>query len=218
MDLHALLAAISRTNWLEVIKALAPLVTAVIAFLALRNWKRQDKAKREVEFLDELIEAMHTYLVEMQRPIALLHSAKISMTAHTRDWEEGPEEEKAVRGAIAYVQKRGEEDGKRLATAMSAVEPSVVKLRSLATKGQVFGFRGYTKCQHAVTQLTSNFDRVLAFISIVESPTWNWDHPEVRGLLTKVMAIEPDEIRDSIGKNNAAVLTFTRETYARIYG
>lgn len=218
MDWKPLVTGISQVNWLELIKAFAPLATAAVAFLALRNWKRQDKAKREVEFLDELIEAMHTYIVEMQRPIALLHSAKIGMVAHTQDWEEGSEEEKAVRGAIAYIQKRGQEDGKRLATAMSAVEPSVVKLRSLAAKGQVFRFRDYAGCQNAVAQLTWNFDRILAFISIIESPTWNWEHPEVRGLLTKVMAIEPEGIRNNISENNTAVLTFTSETYARIYG
>jgi hypothetical protein len=46
------LDAITSINWLEVIKALAPVATAVIAFLALKNWRRQDKAKREAEFLD----------------------------------------------------------------------------------------------------------------------------------------------------------------------
>jgi len=35
---------IASVNWLEVIKALAPVATAVIAFLALRSWRRQDKA------------------------------------------------------------------------------------------------------------------------------------------------------------------------------
>ncbi|MFZ2872524.1 hypothetical protein [Zavarzinia sp.] len=52
--------AITNINWLEVIKALAPVATAIIAFIALKNWQRQDKAKREAEFLDALIEATHT--------------------------------------------------------------------------------------------------------------------------------------------------------------
>jgi hypothetical protein len=41
------LAAITAINWLEVIRALATVATAVIAGLALKNWQRQDKAKRE---------------------------------------------------------------------------------------------------------------------------------------------------------------------------
>jgi hypothetical protein len=58
------LDAIIHFNWLEVVKTLAPVLTAVIAFFALRNWKRQEKAKREAEFLDALIEAVHTYIAE----------------------------------------------------------------------------------------------------------------------------------------------------------
>jgi hypothetical protein len=56
---------ITSINWLEFIKALAPVATAIIALIALRNWQRQDKAKREAEFLDALVEAMHTYIAEM---------------------------------------------------------------------------------------------------------------------------------------------------------
>ena len=42
---------IASVSYLELIKALAPVATAVIAFAALKNWMRQDKAKREAEFL-----------------------------------------------------------------------------------------------------------------------------------------------------------------------
>jgi hypothetical protein len=216
MNWNALATPLAAT--LEVIKAIAPIATAVIAFLALRNWQRQDKAKRQAEFLDDLIEAMHTYIVEMQRPVALLHGAKIGMKSHTGERDAGSEDENAIKGAIAYIQKQGEEDGKRLAIAISAVEPSLIKLRSLATKGQVFRFRNYAICQNAIAQLTSQFDRLLAFRSMIENTTFNWEHPEVRELLRKVMVIEPDEVRKSIGEGNAAVLSFSKETYARIYG
>lgn len=77
--LHTAFDAIMSVNWLEVIKALAPVTTAFIAFIALKNWQRQDKAKREADFLDALIEAAHTYIVEMPKPITILEMAKIGM-------------------------------------------------------------------------------------------------------------------------------------------
>lgn len=209
--------AIASIAWLELIKALAPVATAVIAFAALKNWQRQDKAKRQAEFLYSLVEATHTYVVEMQTPVAVFHSAKIGMISQVRDWEDSEEEEK-VKGAIAYIEKRGEQDGKRLAAALTTVEPAVVRLRSLAAKGQVFKFRNYAKCQNALAQLTWHFDRLHSFRSMIESRTWNWENSEVRGLLTKVMAIEPDDIHASIGKNDVTVLEFARESYERIYG
>lgn len=209
---------ITSLNWLEVIKAIAPVATAIIAFVALKNWQRQDKAKREVEFLDALIEATHTYLAEIPKPITLLEMAKIGMASHVKTGESGEPTDKAVKGAIAYIQKNGERDAKRLLEVLEAVQPSAIKLRSLAAKGQVFKFDGYAKCQNAIAMLTWHFDRLEAFISVIGSPTWNWEHPETLKLLTDMIAIDPDDIRENLRENNVVVLEYARKTYERIYG
>lgn len=210
--------AITNINWLDVIEALAPVATAIIALMALRNWQRQDKAKREAEFLDALIEATHAYIAEMPKPITLLEMTKIGMTAHAPTWENGEQADIAIKGAIAYIQKSGERDAKRLLVALEAVQPSAIKLRSLAAKGQVFNFDGYAKCHNAVTVLTRHFDSIEGFMAIIGSPTWNWENPEVLKHLKNVMAINPDEIRKSIQENNIALIKFASDTYKRIYG
>ncbi|MGE0093096.1 MAG: hypothetical protein AB7M05_13980 [Alphaproteobacteria bacterium] len=209
---------ITRINWLEVIKTLAPVATAVIAFLALKNWQRQDKAKREVEFLDALIEAAHAYIAETPRPITILETAKIGMASHAPAWEGSGEADIAVKGAIAYIQKHGETQAKRLWEALESIQPSVIKLRSLAAKGQMFKFNGYAKCQNAIAMLTWHFDRMEAFAAVIGSPTWNWQNPVVLKQLKNMIAIEPDEIRESIRKNNVVLLEFSSETYGLIYG
>src|SRR6267378_1228687 len=180
--------AIGSIDLLEIIKALAPVATAVIAFVALKNWHRQDKAKREAEFLDALIEAAHTYIAEVHKPITLLEMAKIGMESNAPPGEIG--EQAAVKGAIAYIQKNGEREARRLLEALEAVQPSTIKLRSLVAKGQVFKFDGYAKCQNAVTRLTWHSGRIEAFMALIASPTSNWAHPEVLKLLKDVMAID----------------------------
>lgn len=211
--------AITSIDWLEVIKALAPAATAVIAFLALKNWQRQDKGKREAEFLDALIEAAHTYIADIPRPITLLELSKIGMAAHAPTWEQGEEADKAVKGAIAYIKLNGKHDGKRLLEALEAVHPSAIKLRSLTAKGQVFKFKDYKECQNSVAMLTWHFDQMEAFMAFIGSPmTTNWEHPELLKLLNKMMAIDPNEIRKSIQDNNVALLKFVSATYKRIYG
>lgn len=210
--------AITSINWLEVIKALAPVAMAVIAFLALKNWQRQDKAKREAEFLDALVEAVHTYIAEMSKPITLVKIAKIGMESHVPTWENSEQADKAVKGAIAYLKKNGEREAKYLLELREAVQPLVIKLRALAAKGQVFKFDGYAKCQNAVAMLTWQFDRIEAFIAFIGSPTWNWENPEVLKHLMDMMAIDPDDIRKSLKENNVAVLEFASKTYNRIYG
>jgi hypothetical protein len=216
--LHTAFDTIIGVKWLEVIKALAPVVTAVIAFSALKNWQHQDKAKREADFLDALIEATHTYIVEMPKPITIVEMAKIGMVSHAPTWENGEQADIEVKGAIAYIQKYGEREAKRLREVLETVQPSVIKLRSLAAKGQVFTFDGYAKCWNAVVMLTWHFGRIEAFVAVIGSPTWNWEHPEVLKHLKSMMAIDPDEIRESLQKNNSAILEFASETYRRVYG
>jgi predicted ATPase len=68
--------------FLEIVKAVATVITAGIAYFALENWQRQDKAKREAEFLDALVDTTHKYIVEMHRPISLVEIAEDAMSAH----------------------------------------------------------------------------------------------------------------------------------------
>jgi hypothetical protein len=210
--------AMAGIAWLEVIKALAPAATAGIAFLALRNWQRQDKAKRQAEFLDDLIEATHAYITAMARPIALVEMARIGMKSHSPKWEDNDENVPVAEGAVAYIQKNGERDAKRLLEALNEVRPAKIRLRSLGTKGQVFRFKDYGNCQKAVAMLAWQFDRIEAFASIVGSPTLNWEHPEVRRSLQGILTVEPGDVHKHLGENNVAVLEFAQAIYRRIYG
>jgi hypothetical protein len=206
--------AIAQINWLEVIKAVASVVTAYVAFQALKNWKRQDKAKREAEFLDALIEATHAYVIEMSLPVELVRSVEIGMESHMPS---RASKDRKIKGAIAYIQKDGERVAKRLLEVLGAVKPSVIQLRSLAAKGQIFRFNGYVNCYNAVAILTWQFDRIEALLSVIGSPTYNWEHPRVLKLLKNVMAIKPDDIRKAIEESNTAILEFARETYQCLY-
>lgn len=113
-------------NWLEIIKAFAPVATAVIALSALKNWQRQDKAKREAEFLDAVIEAAHTYIAEMRNPITVLEIAKIGMASHAPTWETDVPGDIELKGAIAYIQRNGERDSKILQEGLEIVQPAVI--------------------------------------------------------------------------------------------
>lgn len=212
------LAWLAHVDWLEVIRSLAALATVIIAFAALKNWQRQDRAKREVEFLDALIEAVHAYIVDMGRPIALVGTTRIGMRSQTSSWDDEDQSAAVAKGAVPFIKKDGEAAAKRLIDALNEVRPTSTKLRSLGTKGQVFGFKGYTRCQNAVAMLAWQFDRIEAFAAIVGSPTLNWKHPEVQRSLQNVLTVEENDLRKHVAENNVAVLDFARDTYARIYG
>jgi hypothetical protein len=205
--------AITGLPWLAIMEAVALVATAVIAFLALKTWKRQDKAKRQAEFLDQLTDAAHTYIAEMSKPVTLVQFVAIAMKAHAPTWEGG---DQSVKGAIAYIEKRGVDDSKRLLEALAVVQPTTIRLRSLVAKGQVFKFQDYAKCQNAIKGLTWHFDRLETLTAFI-SPSWNWENPEVLSLLERIVAINADDIRKSFADDNVRLIEFVAETYGRIY-
>ncbi|CAG9186115.1 hypothetical protein [Cupriavidus pampae] len=205
---------LTSIQWLELIKAVAPVATAIIAFLALRNWRRQDKAKREAEFLDSLIEATHDYVAEIPTPITLLEIARIGMASHAS----GESSDAAVFGAVTFIRQQGGDHAQRMLAALAATKSSMIKLRSLATKGQVFAFDDYANCMNAVAMLTWQYDRTEAFTALIGSSSLNWEHPEILRRLVDVMAIEPDEMRTCVRDNNIALIKFASDTYKLIYG
>lgn len=206
--------AIAGISWLEVVKALAPVATACIAFAALKNWQRQDKAKREAEFLDQLIDATHAFIAQMPTAVTLLEIAEIGMKSHAQN---RGEEDQAVNGAITYIHANGDVEAKRLRDALDSVRPSVVRLRSLAAKGQIFKLANYAKCHNAVAELTWQFDRVEAFTAVVGLSSCNWEHPTVLQNLKNIMAISPEDIRARIETSHVVILEFSREAYGNIY-
>jgi hypothetical protein len=204
--------------WLEFIKTVAPVVTAIVAFRALKNWQRQDKAKRAAEFLDSLIDAVHAFTIDMSRSVSLFELTKMGIEAHSPTWETGTQEEIAIKGAIAYIQKRGKDEANRLAEALGNVNPAIIRLRTLAAKGQVFRFKDFAKCQNGIDMLSWQFDRIEAFTALLASSTLNWDHPEVQKTLKNVIKDDAGDIRKQLAENNVAILHFSTGAYQSLYG
>jgi hypothetical protein len=201
--------------WLEILKAAAPVATALIAFSALRNWKRQDRAKRHADFLDQLIETVHDYVSLLAKPVEVAEFVKIGIKSHEPAFMGG---DQRIAGVIQYIQKRGKEDSHTLVEALNACRPAAVRLRALMAKGQVFRFRDYHTCKNAVNQLTWQLGRLESLALLIGSTTLNWENPEVLQFLEKMIAIEPEEIRKQVDEENVVILAFTSKTYETIYG
>ena len=208
----------SNIDWPETIRTVASVATAFIAFSALKNWQRQDKAKREAEFLDAVVEETHSFIAKMPTLIALVEIIKIGFKSNAPISEHSSQEDNEIQGAIAYIQKNGERDASRLGDELEKARTSVTKLRSLAAKGNLFNFINYHKCHWAITNLAWQFDAIEGLWSFISNQAWNWENPEVLDWLKNEMAIDPNAIRENTKSQNVAILEFARETYAHIYG
>lgn len=208
--------AITSLPWLEIIKAIAPVITAIIAFLALRNWKRQDKTKRQADFLDQFTEAVHDFVGAMPTPVTIVQLVKIGMQTHIP--RGAPKNsDPVVAGAIEYVERRGAEDGERLFEALEAARPAATRIRALTTKGKVFRFRDYGKCENASAKLVWQFDTMEALAAFINNPNWYWQNDEIIAQLRRLMAVDPDDIRQQFGISNSEIIDYVGKTYGHLY-
>jgi hypothetical protein len=213
--LETILQNMRGWNWAEIVKCGVSIWVAIVATIALKTWKRQSKAKKQTDFMDEITNCVHEFVTEMSAPTEMLKYIKIGIESHSRapDLPSGIENPEAV----AYIQKHGKEDSKRLIEYLNLCNPSLTKIRSLSAKGQVLGLKNYAECQNACTMLTWQHERIQALCYIIGNPSLNWENPEVQGTLSKVIQLDPEEIRRELGEYNAMFLIFVRENYRSIF-
>ncbi len=202
-------------NWAEIIKGVVSIWVATVATLALKTWKRQSKAQKQTDFMDEITNPVHEFVTAMSAPTEMLKYIKIGIESHARapDLPHGIENPEAV----AYIQKHGKEDSKKLLEYLNLCSPSLTKVLSLSAKGQVLGLKNYAECQNACKMLTWQHERIQALCYIIGSPSLNWENPEVQKTLSKVIQLDHEEIRRELGDYNVMFLTFVKENYRNIF-
>jgi hypothetical protein len=203
--------------WLGIFRTLASVAVAFIAWRALRTWRQQEKAKRQTDFLDQLTETVHDFIGTMPAPVTMVQFIKIGMESH-RPMEQLKSRDSRVAGAIEYIERRGDEDAKRLSQVLEPARPIATRLRALATKGRVFKFQNYETCQNAVAILVWQFTRTQALATFMRNPNWYWENDEVVEQLKKLMTIEPSDIQSRLESSHAEIITYVGEVYGRIYG
>jgi hypothetical protein len=217
MDAIALICEWLGKNWAELAKLVIAVWAATVATVALSTWRRQSRAQRYADFLDQLTEAVHSFVSQVPRPISVVQLIKIGMEAHmpTVPKDEDPH----VAGAIAYFKRRGAADYKVFAVELDAVRPAFFRLQFLAAKGQVLGFEGYELCQSAIANIGSQFTAAQGLATFIHSSAdLYWENPMIVELVKKLVEIDASEMQKVVDVNYSVVHAFLRNAYASIYG
>ena len=64
-------------NFSGIITSSVSIWMAVVATMALNTWKRQSKAKKQTDFLDELTDTVHKFISDISAPSELVKYIKI---------------------------------------------------------------------------------------------------------------------------------------------
>ena len=204
LDLSALLQGIGAI-WVS-----------VVATIALRAWRKQLHAERQLAFIDVLTDTIHEFILLMASPTSQLEWAQIGIEAHKGAAFGFEKYEHSA--AIAYISKAGKETSARLFESLAKVKPVLGKMRALVVKGQVLGFPDYSHCQNACELLGWTHDHIEAFSSILDTRDLNWEHPFVQQSLDSLPKFDPERVRTTLQEQNAEFIRFARQAYKNATG
>jgi len=148
---------------------------AIIATIALNTWRKQIKAQKHVNFLDELTDTVHAFILSMSAPVTSLRFAKIAIDAHSYVHKDSADKRNV--GAIEFIKKEGKVTRESIQEQLEAVRPILSKMKTLVAKGQILGMKNYFKCQNACNMLEWSYNQIEAFSSIIGNANLNWENP-----------------------------------------
>ena len=198
-------------NWSEIIQAIVGIWAVIVATCALQTWKKQSKAQRQTDFLDELADSIHDFINNTTTPIEMLKYIRIGIESHSPPCEN--EHKNKELGAQIFIEKRGEEYSTKIYQYLALCNQSLSRIRSLSAKGQILHFKNYNSCADACDILTRQYERISSVASFIGMRNLNWENEKIHSILLDVTAIDPLEIKQQIDKQNIAYLRFAKENY-----
>ena len=214
---HAL-SILLAWDWPAIIGAMATVIGAIatvwlvyIAKCALNTWKKQSKAQKQFDFMDQITDAVHELIGLLENPIAVVRVIKIGIESHSE-----PSHTTEIESAIKYIKASGKRDAKQLLEHLQSCRQTLFKVRSLAAKGQVYGLTNYEECRQACNMISWQHDRMQSLYTMIGLESWNWENPEVKESLAQVISLDADEMKQQIDKASERFLVFVRDNHQAI--
>jgi hypothetical protein len=203
-----------KIEWLNLIQTIAVIFAAYIAYAALNTWKHQAKAQKQTDFLDQLTDAVHEYILSLSQPVELVKFIHIGF----ENYKNLPGNlDHQYSNIIAYITARGAEDSKKLWEPLNSNSHLVAKIQALIAKGQMYDFINFNKCQDSIKMLLWQHQRLQVVALLTGSMSLNWEHPVVIKGIENMLTVEPVDIENHLLKYNLEFLSFVQENYQFIY-
>lgn len=202
------------SNWLAIAQVLVVIWMATIATFALNTWRRQIKAQRYIDFIDELTDTVHDFIQSMSSPVHFLKLTKIGINSYVgiHNKPQGMKNPEAV----AFIENRGKSTAENFLEYLDTIKPIVSKMNSLVAKGQVFRIENYFQCQDACMRLIWSHNQIEAFTMMMSTPDLAWNNPDIQQSLDKVLSIDSEQIESNLIEQNSKFLLFARQAYSKI--
>jgi len=211
-----IIETILNWDWFKISQGVVGICMAMIANNALNTWKKQLKAKILTDFLNEITETVHEYILLMSTSQEFVRFVNIGIEAHSLLLP-GEGENIQNPNFVRYIQRNGKDMSARILEHLNKCRPIAAKISSLMTKGQVLGLKNYEKCQNSCNMLLWQFNCIEALAVTIGSTTLNWHNELVQKNLTKFSKIRADDLKEKMQESNTDFLAYIKECYKSIY-
>lgn len=201
-------------DWLGLMQTIAVLFATWVAYMALNTWRHQAKANKQTDFLDQLTDAVHEYIQSLTRSVEFLKYIHIGFDSHRNPPTNIDHKHSHV---VAYITAKGNRDAEKMWEFLSSSDTLVAKVQALVARGQVYGLDDYPKCANAVKKLLWQHQRLQVVASMIGSPNWNWENPEVTRGIDNMLSVTPEDIEKYLQRENVEFLEFARSNYRSIF-
>ena len=206
-----LLRQISKSDWIDILKILPSFVTATVAYCALRNWRRQERAKHVSSFLAELLQAALKVKHSMAKACSLVRLVQGCVIGALD--EDAPSSK-----GKHYLQRYAKPDAARLKEILKDAEPARLKLEELVVQGNVYNFDQYEICRAAIQGVLRNIDMMELFLMMLDEDYDAADEKEAMRRLSFLQStnVKSDETSFNLRLNE--ILAYASRQYRSTYG
>lgn len=199
------------SDWPSFVSAIVSVWLACIATYALTTWKKQSKAKRQLDFMDQFTDAVHELIGMLDAPLEVVRIIKIGITSHSK-----PNQEPDIQSVIEYKKTYGKDVSKQLFEYLKPCKQAIFKVQSLLTKGQVLGLNDYDKCKQACEIIVRQPKAMEGMGVLLALESLNLDNPEVKKHLSSILTPDAGKMDQAIGEANVQFIVFVRSNYRSI--
>ena len=205
---------LGKLNWPAILQGVGAIWVALIATLALNQWKKQIKLQKQVDFVDQLTDEIHKFILASPPVVSAIKFTKIGFESYT----DIDRKYKGIKnnGAISFIEQHGKEESVKLIGQIEGLRKTISKIRSLSSKGQMYNIKNYDNAKSAIKIIDHVYGQMEAFSYFIGNTNLNWEHPDVQNTLNKIVQMDEELISQNLAQQNIDYLKFAQSLYKRI--
>lgn len=186
--------------------------------MALNTWRRQIKASRTTQFLDDVNEAAFKFVTTVQQPIDAHKHLRIRIWSHT-DLEEG-NFELTLDDVVRYYHNpnsdvSGSFDKLLLSSLKESNEANAV-LTALLYQGQIHTLKNYSILSYHLQRMQWQHNRLSGLFRIITLDHLNTSNPKTSRILQRIADLDSDLMFHQLNNDYKKVIEHLRDEYSAV--